>query len=435
MWLQQKSLSFLVIFIAIFSFISCSSTAPKLKEERKYYPLDDGLKKLAQDISQGISTGMRSGGLPAIPDIAVLDIREKTTDRNLEFSSYLSSKLLNLTSAQASQTNSSIRFIEQQKIRNALAKQPEGQRMDSSEFATLVESNLVIKGQFFQENEETLIVQVEIFNPKEGVVYKTIEIGLLVSSIPKQLSQSFPFFVNQAFDDLYKNLSITKVENMPSLVNKSWNKYYMPTQRKALRESITSSIFSDIEGLVVDDGMARERLSTVDKIKGEKQHIALYLQGSFRIQILDYDYPLTPEQKNRIKESLDYIKTIEAMLTAGIEVTLSFIAKTDDNEPLDFECSGDMELKITIGKSNFYYDVASCVEEAERQVMTWLEPFKLNSKNVPIIVIEENMLGDETVKAHLQVSPETLLNIYHQGSDEISLSSSPHYLVRFSKYN
>ncbi|PCI26409.1 MAG: hypothetical protein COB67_10080 [SAR324 cluster bacterium] len=432
---RQRLTGFLLIFIAMLLLIGCGSTSPKLKEVRQYYPLDDGLKKLTQEIVEGLSTGIKSGGLPEILDIAVLDIEEKTTGQNLEFSSYLSSKLLNLTSTQVSKEVGSILFIEQQKIRNALADQPKDKKIDSSMLASLIQSNLLIKGSFFQENEESVILQIEIFNPKQGTVYKTLEIGLLVSSIPKQLTQSFPFFVNRAFDTLYQSLSEAKLENIPSLVNKNWNEYYTPNHRRTLRESITNSIFSDLEGLVVGDAMAKDRLSSVENIKLETKHLSLYLQGKFSIQVLDYNYHLTQEQKAKVKESMSYIRKIEAMLLRGVEITFAFIAKSNDNDPLDFECDGDMELKISIGKNNYYYDIASCVEEGERQVMTWLDPFKLKVRNVPIVVVEENILGDETIKAHLQVSPETLLNIYHQGSDEVSLSGSPQYLVRFRKYN
>ncbi len=426
----------IVICLVVFFLFGCAGTQPQKSVDKppvKIHKLDEGLEHLAKNIKQVVREGIKSGSIQAILDIAVLDVFEKTTGENLDFSSFLSSKLVNLTSDLTKEQGAGIVFIESQKIRNAIDSLPKEKAIDYRKLGIDLKSALMFKGVFFQNAEESVTIQIEIFDPAKGHIHNTVEVTIALNDISKQMRRSFPLVVAKEFDALYKQLAETKLKQIPALINKNWNNYFIESQRKSLRESIISTIFDDVEGLVIDDSMARERLGTIKKINEEKKHISLYLQGKFQIQVLDFEYNLTDQQNRKVKQAVDYVKHIESTLQKGIDVSLAFIAQTDDNDPLDFECDGDKELKIFISNTNFHYKQATCNEEGPRQVMTWLEHIHLTAKTWSIIVIEDSVFGDEEVKAHIPVTKDNLLNIYYKGKDEIILTGSQHYMVRFTR--
>ncbi len=425
------------ICLIVFLIIGCGGSKPKMTDEKPVivYSLDEGLEHLANEIKQVIRDGIRSGSIQAVLDIAVLDVLEKTTGKNLDFSSYLSTKLISLTVDLAKDKDSGIVFIDTQKTRNALNRLPEGADIDYKKLGRELNSSLMFKGFFFQNNEDTVTIQIEVFDPKAGHLHNTIGVTVEFKDVPIPMQKSFPMMVNKQFDNLYKRLSTIELEQIPVVINESWNKYYSESQLKSLKNSITSLIYADIEGLVTEDDIARERLGDLNRINKEKEHISIFLRGKYIVQMLGYEYNLTDEQNEKVKKALEYIRQIESILQKGFNVSLSFIAKTDDNDPLDFECDGDRELKVSIGSSTFNYEQATCNEEGQRQVMTWLEPFYLTTKNWTVVVIEDNVLGNEEVNAHIMVTKDNLLNIYYKGMDEIPLTGSEYYLVRLTKSN
>lgn len=431
---QKKRVSFYVFLgILMLLFVGCSSSTPKPPAEKPYYKLDKGLEILSKEIKNIIDSGIKEGTLSSILNIAVLDIEEKATGQRLAFGVHIAEKILsNATSNMSKESASNIGFIELQMVRE-IVEQSENQRINSKDLAKNLNSNLMIKGHFLQEDEERLMLRIDVFDPKEGFTLKTLEVGILIDSIAKQLTQSFPRIVEKEYKVLYQQIGQAKIENISNLVHDKWNNYYTTNQRKLLIEKIAIVFAADIQNLAGDNATAGEKLGTIKKIDMEKKHSEFYLKESFLIQELEYTYTLKEDQNSRVQESLKYIDYLESLFNSGISVTFAFIAKTDDNDPLDFECDGDRELKISLGTNNFYYEEASCREEGERQVMTWLTPFNLSPKNWPIIVIEENIFGDETVKSSLSISKNEFLNIYFKNNSGVNLTGYDYYSARFTK--
>ncbi|MCP4294364.1 MAG: hypothetical protein GY786_02020 [Proteobacteria bacterium] len=432
--MQNKKQTYYLIIISVLLFLisGCSASAPAPKE-KSYHNLDEGLKVLVAGINEVIINGVKAGSIPALLNVAVLDIEEKSTGATLAFGSHIAEKLvLGTTSQLPKEHSTNIGFINLERIREIL-KGAKEKKISSKDLALELDSNMMIKGTFLQENENHLILKIEMLNPREGLTYQTFEVGILVESIAKQWSQSFPLFVEKDFKTLYQKIGQTKAENVAALVHDQWNQYYTPNQKKLLIEKITALFSTNIQNLADDNATAGDRLGTVKKIALEKKNSEFYLKESFLFQELQYTYVLTAKQKRQVKESLGYIQDIEFLFTDGIPVSLSFVAQTDDNDPLDFECSGDKELTISLGGRNFNYKEASCTVEGERQVMTWLTSFILSPKNWPITVVEENVLGDEVLKSNISVSKDQLLNIYFKSDFEISLTGYDYYLARFTK--
>ncbi len=424
------------IGLIVFLVIGCGGSKPKTDEKPlTVYSLDKGLELLAGEIKQVVRSGIESGSIQAVLDIAVLDVLEKTTRKNLDFSSYLSSKLINLTVDLTKDKDSGIAFINTQKVRNAQKRLLKGAEPDYKKLGAELNSSMMFKGFFFQNNEETVTIQIEIFDPKTGYLHNTIEVAVAFKDVPKPMQKSFPMMVNKQFEALYQQTSEIEVGQIPAAVNAAWNEHFTEDHRQSLKNNITSSIYADIEGLVTEDDLARERLGTIAKINKEKEHISIYLRGKFVVQVLGYTYDLTGEQNNKVKQALNYINRMESILKKGFKISIGFIAKTDDNDPLDFECDGDRELELSIGSAKFNYEQATCNEEGQRQVMTWLAPFHMTAKNWSLVVIEDNIFGDEEVNAHVLVTKDNLLNVFYKGMDEIALTGSEYYLLRLTKHN
>ena len=166
----SKQVCYPIITILFLLLVGCSSTTPKSKNTKPYYPLEKGIELLAKNINAFLEESAQKGSMPEILDIAILPIEEKTTQKRLQFSSFITSKISNLMSDNVGEKNNSIMLIEPEKISSEIDKQLQNgsgaQNPNLFKLSVSLNSNLMIKGTFFGGDLVVrLIVAESVFKP------------------------------------------------------------------------------------------------------------------------------------------------------------------------------------------------------------------------------------------------------------------------------
>ncbi|PCI27988.1 MAG: hypothetical protein COB67_07290 [SAR324 cluster bacterium] len=231
--------------------------------------------------------------------------------------------------------------------------------------------------------------------------------------------------------DFYQLLQNRALSDVPELVKRRWKKSYGEEYRKVLVQLLEQKAVVAVNDLMGD-------FASLKALKREKENIA-FLQRPAKLKSIGLAYTLSSIQKKRVRQAETRVISIEKALSKGISVTISFIAESKKNSPLEFVCEGlfqDKDLNLKLHRTSFPHSNATCKAEKGRQVMSWPNPFQLfRTSKLKLQAREKNLLtADKTFESSLPISRELLLRLYQQKQFNLPIQGSDYSLL-FKRLN
>jgi len=176
-----------------------------------------------------------------------------------------------------------------------------------------------------------------------------------------------------------------------------------------------------------------------DEVKKDKDKIEAIKDHRLEIRLLDdYRYVRSDSLIKELKKAKNGLKQYQDALDNGIDVQVSFIAESEDNEPLGFKCSGisNEDIVLEIGKFKFHYkdDSGKCSSKDNRQVMTWQKKtMRLKPGTFNVVVRETDTFGDDQAEGTININDKKFLKIMNEQEGIEVLINNTNYHISFSR--
>ncbi len=250
--------------------------------------------------------------------------------------------------------------------------------------------------------------------------------------------------INDNYQEIIKELNPLNAEETNALkieeiIQRNWIDGFSQEQRKYLTKLIHDK-FEAMDRKAIN--ALKGKYESKAELDNDRKKLNEIKKHILKVEKLDYRYIRSESLIKKLKKTANILDKYQKALTDGIYVYVSFIAESEDNEPLGFKCSGifnkDIILKIGNRKDNwkFHYkeDNGRCLPEKDRQVMTWQKPMRLTMGKFDVTAIETDIIGKDQVKESININDEKLFKIMNkqQGGIEFPLKNKKYY-IRFSR--
>ncbi len=182
--------------------------------------------------------------------------------------------------------------------------------------------------------------------------------------------------IKEKYQEIVKDLKSLNAEEVNALgleeiIKSNWTDDFSQEQRKYLTKFIHNK-FKEMDSEAIKS--LKGKYESKDKVKKDKDKIEAIRDHRLEIGVLDdYRYVRSDFLIKELKKAENGLKQYQDALKNGIAVYVSFIAESEDNEPLGFKCSGisNEDIVLEIGKFKFHYkdDSGKCSSKDNRQVI------------------------------------------------------------------
>jgi hypothetical protein len=227
------------------------------------------------------------------------------------------------------------------------------------------------------------------------------------------------------------NLKKITANELNAIINRNWHDEFTEEQ-KDLMTNLIEEIFAGIDQENIDS--LNEGYESEAELKKDLDMIEAIKDHKLEIEKLNYRYVRSSHLQNSFERAriraLSYSKALED----GLEVNVRFVAVKENNAKLGFKCGGVLsndDIVLKIGNYTFDYseNKGQCIEDGNRQVMTWNRNFimTLKPKSYDLKVSElDTTSKDDTFEGYVVITDKNFLQLMKEDRNEFEVQIPNH---------
>ena len=199
-------------------------------------------------------------------------------------------------------------------------------------------------------------------------------------------------------------------------VERDWNDNFSNDKAFVISDILEKKFNVEIEKIIKDMPTVIGDMDNLNNVRSKlKETIAL--QKNTELLKINYKPKLTNINQNQIKDKSKKLSNYEDALNNGVKAnSISFSAKSNDNEPLGFDCDStidsDDDIVLMIESTTYNYDSSDATCEGVK--ITWIGKQKFLDTQYKVTIQEIDSFDNDEYSNSFSLTKNDIINLYNK---------------------